>query len=230
MDSKQKMGNAIYNFSVILWDYLLGNMCFLLMNIHVPLFFILFKVTNAFVLIICMYLLTLNILPSYVALRGLYEDENREGRVIRCYIEKYRKDFINTFVSGALASMFIMLMFVNFLYFSKIQLLSIFFAIVMLVAIIWFLNYSTILTRFNFRPSQMIPLNIIYFIKLSRGSLFSFGFLLGFCWIMLTGGYFIIGFMFAGTAKIHNLTSKNIIEEIFQFHTLEGQEKNPYVK
>lgn len=231
MKSEDKLSNGFYNFSIIIWDYLIGNGLFLLFNIAIPMVFLFFKINNAFLMILTLYLLSLNLMPSFVALLYLYRKEDRKESILKTYIRGYKLSFKQAFRTGALMSFLIVIFLVDYLYFSKInEIVGIIFVVALLLAIVFSFSLANLISNFNFNSRQLFELMVVFFSKLNGPTLKSLGFLLAFFWMYFSGATITVWFMFAACAKIMVKASRKVMEEIYYFHTEEGlSEENPFL-
>ena len=231
MKNEISIGNGFYRFSVILWDYLIGNALFLLCNIMIPIFFIVFKIYNAALLVVSIYILALNIFPSFVALLYMYKSEDPNLTLFKKYIKGYKESFKSAFIMGSIMNFLIIIFYIDYLYFIKInQILGFIFIFSCLVSVVLGFSFSNLISSFDFSLKQMVQLSLLFFAKLNLPTLKSLGFLFAFGFMYLSGANPIIWFMFAGSAKILINSSKETLKEIYYFHTVEGlNEKNPFL-
>lgn len=220
-----KLSSKFYAFSVILWDYLIGNALFVLSNICIPLFFFVFKVNSPLFLILALYVLSLNIIPSFIALVYLYLNKlNDHQSVMQLYLTGYKKSFKNS-IGGSSVLMAVLFLFIlDYQYFMQrgYILLSYVFAIGALIVLYFIMSYVVVQAQFNFNFKESILISVMYFKQMNRPVVTSLMFSLLFVY-MIRAKVFLLGFIvFAFIAQILVKQSKGIRKHIYKTHTHEG--------
>lgn len=227
-----KFASKFYNFSVILWDYLIGNGMFLLFNIAIPLAFFLLKAYSPLALIILIFIVSLNVLPSFIALKYTYfKKTNQDDSIIKLFIKGYKLSIKESIKASALFTGLLLIFYVDYLYFSQRgwTIVAIFFIIAALVLSYFIMSYANIHARFSFSIKETLQLSMMYMMKMIKPVAMSLLFLFAFFWFLKAGAKISIFFMFAAIAKISNTGSKHVLDEIYYYHTEEGikeREKN----
>lgn len=104
------------------YDGIMGNALFILVNIHILVFLLFAEPDNLAVYYLLMAVVMIPLYPAYtalyVALRGTGEDK---GNIYKRFFDGYRKKFKKTVVIGTLGSFFTAFMLYNSLFFSIID-------------------------------------------------------------------------------------------------------------
>lgn len=217
-----KITSKFYIFSVKLWDYLIGNGLFLLFNIMLPLFFLIFKTDSPLLLFVFLYLLSLNIIPSLTALTYTYlrKKEDHES-VIKLFMKGYKKSFSVAFKGGLVFVGIFYILVLDYIYFSQknLMMLAIFFALMMIVLAYFVFSFILIQAQFNFTVKESIILSLMYFKELNKGVLFSLIILLIFLYLVRAKVYIGIGIMFALMSKALINKAHPALDLIYENHT-----------
>lgn len=104
------------------YDGIMGNALFILVNIHILVFLLFAEPDNLAVYYLLMAVVMIPLYPAYTALyaalRGTGEDK---GNIYKRFFDGYRKQFKKTVVLGTLGSFFTAFMLYNSLFFSIID-------------------------------------------------------------------------------------------------------------
>lgn len=85
------------------YDLIMANAWFIMFNIHMLVFLVLFRPGNLLAYYVFMGVLCLNLTPSYAALMYALDPEKREGRsVMKTFLEGYGQHFLQGFLLGLL--------------------------------------------------------------------------------------------------------------------------------
>lgn len=175
MDKRKYSVGNLLKFNEILWDYIIGNAMFILMNIQIPLFFLFIKVNHPLLLVICLGLISLNLIPSYTALKNLYaiHPSERSG-IIRTYIACYRRLLKSTFPASIVVTGLLVLFYTDTNYFKGTP-VEIVFRLLMAITIILAFNFMTLASRGSLGFQQNIALLRKYSIQLMLISILEIG-------------------------------------------------------
>ena len=104
------------------YDSIMGNALFILVNIHILIFLLFAELENLAVYYLLMAVVMIPLYPAYtalyIALEGAGEDKSS---IYKRFFEGYRKQFKKTIVLGTLGSFFTAFMLYNSLFFSIID-------------------------------------------------------------------------------------------------------------
>lgn len=228
-----KITSKFYNFSVLLWDYLIGNFMFLFYNIHLLLFFILFKTESLLFLMMALFVLSLNIIPSFIGLNYLYINKKEpDESVSKLFIKGYKKSFKSSFKSNLIFTAVLYLLILDYQYFSQVgnSFLTLLFALGILILAYFVFSYCLIQANFNFNLKESILLSIMYFKELNRSVVSALGLLMISAYMIKANVYIIIFIIFAVLSKTIVNFSNDARRIIYLNHTDEGIKEKKELK
>lgn len=199
-----------------LFDIVTNNAIFLFLNIHMFLFLISFEISDRILLYIIVGILSINIMPSYVAMRYSLENfKKSDDNIFKRYLKGYKKNLKKSFAIGLLGIALILISLLDGVYFSLMdkEVMIIFFGIVFFVFVIFFVSASTIILRFDFNIRETLKVTFNNYFKLLMGSLITIV-ILGLSLYLSRYNTLpiIVGFSIAG--YVQNKFNKNIVENI----------------
>lgn len=203
-------------FFDLTYDLIMNNILFILLNIPLPLFLLFFEPGNMVIYYIILGILSLNLMPSYVAMEyALLRRGDIETSHFKKFFEGYKKKFKTSFLTGAVWIAFMLIALIDSMFFrtKAYQIVSMVFLTLYFVGIILFVASSIVIVHFDFKMRDVM--------RFTLG--FSFKFIPGAVIAILVGAlciYFsqyivfplIVGFALA--AFIQEILSKKVVADI----------------
>ncbi|NLC66983.1 MAG: YesL family protein [Clostridium sp.] len=212
----EKRRNVLNVATKILYELITNNAIFLAFNIHIFIFLFLFRWPDIVSFYISMGILSINVLPSYVALRYSLENlKESDENIFKRFIKGYKENFKRSFVIGIIGILAIVISLLDGVYFSLIEQETLFyvFQIIFFIFLVFFISASTILLRFDFNIKETLKVTLGYYFKLLFSSLVTI-FILGISLYLSRFNMLplIVGFSIAG--YVQNSFNYNIIKDI----------------
>ena len=207
---------SMKKFFDLTYDLIMNNILFILLNIPLPLFLLFFEPGNMVIYYIILGILSLNLMPSYVAMEyALLRRGDIETSHFKKFFEGYKKKFKTSFLTGAVWIAFMLIALIDSMFFrtKANQIVSMVFLTLYFVGIILFVASSIVIVHFDFKMRDVM--------RFTLG--FSFKFIPGAVIAILVGAlciYFsqyivfplIVGFALA--AFIQEILSKKVVADI----------------
>lgn len=212
----EKNRNVLNVATKVLYELITNNAIFLAFNIHIFIFLFLFRWPDIVSFYISIGVLSINVLPSYVALRYSLENlRESDENIFKRFIKGYKENFKRSFVIGIIGILAIVISLLDGVYFSIIEQETLFyvFQIIFFIFLVFFMSASTILLRFDFNIKETLKVTLGYYFKLLFSSLVTI-FILGISLYLSRFNMLplIVGFSIAG--YVQNSFNYNIVKDI----------------
>lgn len=203
-------------FFDLTYDFIMNNVLFILINIHLPLFLLFFVPGNMVLYYIIIGILCLNLMPSYVAMEySLLRRGDIETSHFKKFFEGYKKKFKTSFLTGATWIAFMLIALIDSMFFRTRanQIVSMTFLTLYFVGIILFVASSIVIVHFDFKSRDVIKFTLGFSLKFIPGAVMAI--LVGVLCIYFSQYIvfpLIVGFSLA--AFIQEILSKKVVADI----------------
>lgn len=160
-------------FFDLMYDLIMANILFILLNMQLPLFLLFFEPGNMVLYYLSLGILCLNLMPSYVAMEyALLRRSDSETSHFKKYFEGYKKKFKTSFVTGAAWISFMLIALIDSMFFSDKanQLLSMAFLTLYFVGILLFVASSIVVVHFEFKARDVLKFTLGFSLKFIPGA------------------------------------------------------------
>jgi len=203
-------------FFDLTYDLIMANVFFILFNLHLPLFLLVFVPGNMVLYYIILGILCLNLMPSYVAMEyALVRRSNIETSHFKKFLEGYKKKFNTSFLTGATWIAFMLIALIDSMFFrtKANQIVSMVFLTLYFAGIILFVASSVVIVHFDFKLRDVLRFTLGFSLKFIPGAVMSI--LVGALCIYFSQYIvfpLIVGFSLA--AFIQEVLSKKVVADI----------------
>lgn len=160
-------------FFDLIYDLVMANVLFILLNMHLPLYLLFFEPGNMVFYYLSLGILCLNLMPSYVAMEyALLRRSDNESSHFKKYFEGYKKNFKTSFVTGAAWISFMLIALLDSMFFRDKgnQLLSMTFLTLYFVGILLFVGSSIVVVHFELKARDVLKFTLGFSLKFIPGA------------------------------------------------------------
>ena len=203
-------------FFDLTYDLIMNNILFILLNIPLPLFLLFFEPGNMVIYYIILGILSLNLMPSYVAMEyALLRRGDIETSHFKKFFEGYKKKFKTSFLTGAVWIAFMLIALIDSMFFrtKANQIVSMVFLTLYFVGIILFVASSIVIVHFDFKMRDVMRFTLGFSFKFIPGAVIA---ILGGALCIYVSQYIVFPLIvgFALAAFIQEILSKKVVADI----------------